>query len=86
MISSRDFPRIPSRPWIAVAIATGHRVHECACKAWLDWLKSDGCEVQCPADPFISRERRNVLPRLQRFGVGGQCLFQVRGQIVDHTA
>src|SRR5262249_36631301 len=28
-----------------------------------------------PADPLIARERRNVLPRLQRFCVGGQCLF-----------
>ena len=39
-----------------------------------------------PADPFIARERRNVLPRLQRFCVGGQCPFQVRGQVMDHTA
>ncbi len=39
-----------------------------------------------PADPFIARERRNVLPRLQRFCVGGQCSFQVRGQVMDHTA
>jgi hypothetical protein len=39
-----------------------------------------------PADPFIARKRRNILPRLQRFGVGGQCLFQIRGQIMDHTA
>ena len=28
-----------------------------------------------PANPFIARQRRNVLPRLQRFCVGGQCLF-----------
>jgi hypothetical protein len=39
-----------------------------------------------PADPFIARERRNVLPSLQRFYVGGQCPFQVRGQVMDHTA
>ena len=39
-----------------------------------------------PADPFIARERSNVLPRLQRFYVGGQCLFQVRGQVMDHAA
>jgi hypothetical protein len=39
-----------------------------------------------PADPFIARERRNVLPRLQCFCVGGQCLFQVCGQVMDHTA
>jgi hypothetical protein len=39
-----------------------------------------------PTDPFIARERRNVLPRLQRFCVGGQCLSQVRGQVMDHTA
>jgi hypothetical protein len=39
-----------------------------------------------PADPFIPRERRNVLPRRQRLGVGDQCLFQVRGEIVDHPA
>ena len=28
-----------------------------------------------PADPFITREGPNVLPRLQRFCVGGQRLF-----------
>src|SRR6478609_4456561 len=28
-----------------------------------------------PADPFIAREGPNVLPRLQRFCVGGQRLF-----------
>ena len=39
-----------------------------------------------PANPFIARQRRNVLPHLQRFCVGDQCLFQVRGQVVDHTA
>src|SRR5262245_33232967 len=39
-----------------------------------------------PADPLIARERRNVLPCLQRFCVGGQCLFQVRGQVMDQTA
>jgi hypothetical protein len=39
-----------------------------------------------PANPFIARQRRNVLPRLQRFCVGDQCLFQVRGQVMDHTA
>ena len=39
-----------------------------------------------PADPFIARERSNVFPRLQRFYVGGQCLFQVRGQVMDHAA
>src|SRR5262245_57172863 len=39
-----------------------------------------------PADPLIARERRNVLPRLQRFCVGGECLFQVGRQIMDHTA
>src|SRR5215475_1274192 len=39
-----------------------------------------------PTDPFIARERRNVLPRRQRFGVGDECLFQVRGEIVDHAA
>ena len=39
-----------------------------------------------PANPFIARQRRNVLPRLQRFYVGGQCLFQVRGQVMDHAA
>src|SRR5262245_52265767 len=39
-----------------------------------------------PADPFISRKRRDVLPCLQRFGVGGERLFQVRREIVDHTA
>ena len=42
-----------------------------------------GCN---PTDPFIARQRRNVLPRLQRFYVGGQCLFQVRGQVMDHAA
>ena len=39
-----------------------------------------------PADPFIAREGRDVLPRRQRFGVGGQRLFQVRGQVMDHAA
>ena len=39
-----------------------------------------------PANPFIARQRRNVLPRLQRFCVGGKCLFQVRRQVVDHAA
>ena len=39
-----------------------------------------------PADPFIARERRNIFPCLQRFCVGGQCLFQIRGQVMDHTA
>ena len=39
-----------------------------------------------PADPFIAREGRNILPRLQRFCVRGQCSFQVRGQVMDHTA
>ena len=39
-----------------------------------------------PADPLIARERRNVLPRLQRFRVGGQSLFQVRGQVMDRAA
>ena len=39
-----------------------------------------------PADPFIARERSNILPRLQRFYVGDQCLFQVRGQVMDHAA
>jgi len=39
-----------------------------------------------PADPFITREGRNVLPRLQRFCVGGQRLFQVRGEVMDDTA
>ncbi len=38
-----------------------------------------------PANPFIAREWRNVLPRLQRFCVGGQCLFQVFWQVMDHT-
>ena len=39
-----------------------------------------------PANPFIAGQRRDVLPRLQRFCVGGKCLFQVRGQVVDHAA
>src|SRR6476620_7495556 len=39
-----------------------------------------------PANPFIARQRGNVLPRLQRFCVGGKCLFQFRGQVVDHAA
>ena len=39
-----------------------------------------------PADPFVARKRRNVLPGLQRLCVGDQCLFQVRGQVMDHTA
>jgi hypothetical protein len=39
-----------------------------------------------PANPFIARQRRDVLPRLQRFCVGGQRLFQVCGQVMDHTA
>src|SRR4029079_7772652 len=39
-----------------------------------------------PADPFIAREGRNILPRLQRFCVRGQCSFQVCGQVMDHTA
>jgi hypothetical protein len=39
-----------------------------------------------PADPLIARKRRNILPRLQRFRVGGQRLFQVGGKVMDHTA
>ena len=39
-----------------------------------------------PANPFITREGRNVHPRLQRFCVGSQRLFQVSGQVMDHTA
>src|SRR5688572_27165557 len=39
-----------------------------------------------PADPLVARERRNVLPRLQRFRVEDQSLFQVSGQVMDHTA
>src|SRR5262245_6716510 len=39
-----------------------------------------------PAYPFMSRKRREVRPCMQRFGVGGERLFHVRGEIVDHTA
>ena len=39
-----------------------------------------------PANPFIAREGCNVPPRRQRFRVGGQRHFQIRGQGVDHTA
>jgi len=39
-----------------------------------------------PADPFVARERRDVLPCRQRLGVGYEGLFQVRGQVVDHAA
>lgn len=33
-----------------------------------------------PANPFIARQRRDVLPRLQRFCVGGECLFRSAGK------
>lgn len=39
-----------------------------------------------PADPFVARERGNVVPRRQCLRVGDQGLFQVRRQAVDHTA
>jgi hypothetical protein len=39
-----------------------------------------------PADPFIAGEGCNVPPRRQRFCVGVQRFFQVRGQVMDHAA
>jgi hypothetical protein len=39
-----------------------------------------------PADEFVARQGRDVLPGSQCRGVGGQRLAQVRGQLVHHPA
>src|SRR5580693_2905047 len=39
-----------------------------------------------PADEFVARQGRDVLPGSQCRGVGGQRLAQVCGQLVHHSA
>src|SRR5215471_4152262 len=39
-----------------------------------------------PADELVSRQRRDVLPRIERGRIADECGAQVDGKLVDHAS
>ena len=48
-----------------------------------------GLELLCgfdPADPFITRQRRNIVPGRQRLRINPEERFQIRGEVMNDPA